>query len=516
MSIISPRQLRFYPAWVEGLENLWGIGRCRWVPYEWIKKRLKEVHGVTMRADPKEDLLAADSPWGTSPPGSSSFEGISGQHSSGTQGKTLSTQERGSQKSPGGRIKDGQLYVPLEEIYTYDETGYFVDRFIIKIGKKIFLDRAFGGKKIVCPLQVCRHTDTGRAFSRGFVSPLIPFNDQSEKMLASFFRNITELDLFGTLFVPGSSGINLENWRTGPRPRAVKYESDLMFPRERPFVLQPANTGKMPAQFFEITAGIADELSGQGPMFRGQAAGRVDSAAGEGFLFNIANIGLGLPSHGLADGIAGIYARMLQAAQERLDTKSFLEIAVVDDAIAGVVLDPKTGTMQLDNNAIPDPWKVRIDIIDRTLRDKDVRKQELFSLYQAQLVDWTRYWLTVYQENLDVPGGPKDIWETWRKAVWQIIILFGDGQTFGKISLKPDTQNPDVQLMAVQQFMNKIEFSLASEPVQLEFEKWKEQLEILAGQAFPVGLGAPEDLAAQQRALQGQQPQGGSGGVPQV
>jgi hypothetical protein len=55
--------------------------------------------------------------------------------------------------------------------------------------------------------------------------------------------------------------------------------------------------------------------------------------------------------------------------------------------------------------------------------------------------------------------------------------------------------------MAVQQFMNKIEFSLAAEPVRKRFEEWKIMLEVLSGKNFPVGLGPPEDIAlgAQQR-----------------
>ena len=62
--------------------------------------------------------------------------------------------------------------------------------------------------------------------------------------------------------------------------------------------------------------------------------------------------------------------------------------------------------------------------------------------------------------------------------------------------------------MAVQQFLNKIEFALASPEVRKAFEDWKVQLEVLCGRNFPVGLGAPEDLAAQ--AMQGPP----SGGMP--
>jgi hypothetical protein len=152
---------------------------------------------------------------------------------------------------------------------------------------------------------------------------------------------------------------------------------------------------------------------------------------------------------------------------------------------------------------------------DRTPSDPDIRKQELANSFAAGLLGSTpeeaflQYWITVYEENLDVIGGPKDIFETWRKVIWQIILLFNDGETPGPVEFGEHTQNPRVQLLALSRFMNKIEFSLASEEVQREFELWKEALERMTG-TYPVGLPPPEDAAQmampmiEQRAVQEQ------------
>ena len=514
--VIPPRQLRGLPAWVDGLENLYGEARKRWVALDWIADRVKTVFKKSLKAyDPVKDLRAVEVPWGSSPPGVSNHD--MSEVKSGDS-YTLDLEEVVGMNLKKGRKADmtkmGRYFVPLEEIYIYDDTQEFVARYIIKIGEVIVHDEDLEAKGIhqVCPLRVARHTDTGRYFARGFVGPLIPFNDQIEKMLASLFKNIQEMDMFGTLMVTGSMGIDLKKWRTGPRPKVEKYEPDPLNPTAAPFTLQPSNSGTFPQRVAEFILGLTPRLTRQGPYYQGETSGRVDSAAGLGFLFNTGNISMGLPSHGLADAFAGCYSRLLQAAKERMGPGDTIAIALVDDAIAGVVLDPKTGTLQLAQNPLPDPWEISIDVKDRTPRDPDVRKRELLELYGQQLVDYERFWITAYEENLEFPAPPKEIWETWRKAMWQIIILFNDGQTPGTLMFGEHTQEPLIQLRAVQRFMNRIEFALAERPVREAFEKWKEALESMSGQAYPVGLPPPEVAAQLQQQMEAQQPEMAMGG----
>ena len=99
-----------------------------------------------------------------------------------------------------------------------------------------------------------------------------------------------------------------------------------------------------------------------------------------------------------------------------------------------------------------------------------------------------------------MPGAPREIWETWRKATWQIITLFRDGQVPGNLDIGEHTQNPDIQLIKLAEFMSKIEFSLASEAVRKAFETWKVDLERLAGKWFPSELPPPEDIAMMEQA----------------
>lgn len=511
IEVVTSRQLRGIPAFTEGYESLQGIARARWVPYDWIRTKVKDLYSVDLDDfEIETDLRGRRVAWGHSPPGNSvGYEGI---------GPSL-----GFLQDPANKIeplettigkvtrtefdkdinREGRYFVKMEEVYPYADDSMYAARFILKIGRKVIFQEDYEkiNQRVICPLQVARYTDTGSFFSRGFVAPLIPANDQFEKVIASVARNLREMDMFGTLFVSGGMGVDLKSWnKPGPRPKVDKYNVDPLAPNAQPITLTPSNMGLMPVKFAEFMKSVTEGIAGQGPFYDGQAAGRMDSAAGHGFLFNAGNVGLGLPSHNLADCLSAIYSRVLQVSRSSLRAGETIKLATIDENLAGVVFDPETGRASLAQNPVPNPWEVRVDVKDRTPSDPDLRKRELLELFQGGLLGstpeeaFTQYWITVFEENLDVIGGPKDIFETWRKVIWQIILLFNDGETPGPVEFGEHTQNPRVQLLALQRFMNKIEFSLASDEVQREFELWKETLERMTG-VFPLGMPPPEDAA---------------------
>lgn len=536
IEVVPSSQLRGLPAFVEGTSNLHGIARKRFVPYDWLKKRVKGLYGVNLdKYHIEGDLRGRRIMWGASPPGSSVMSDGHGSLVGYGQGKiaqvgdplevNIGKKERAEQGKDMNR--DGRYYVPMEEVYPYLDDQLYTARYILKVGRIIVFQEDFekSNQRVVCPLQVARYTDTGAMFSRGFVAPLIPVNDQFEKMISSVSRNIRDMDSFGTLFVSGGMQIDLKSWnKMGPRPRVTKYNVDPLAPDKQPVNLTPVNTGLMPIKFAEFLTGVSESIAGQGPFYDGQAAGRMDSAAGHGFLFNAGNVGLGLPSHNLADAMSAIYARTLQVARSGLQSGDTIKLAVIDENLAGVVFDPETGSASLTDNPVPHPWEVKVDVKDRTPSDPDLRKRELGEHAAAGLLGstpeetFTQYWITVYEENLDIIGGPKALFETWRKVIWQIILLFNDGKTAGPVEFGSLTQDPKIQLLALRRFMNKVEFALASDEVQREFELWYEAIERLTG-VLPEGAPLPEDAATAalpqlEEQLAGGQGAPGGPGVP--
>lgn len=524
IEVVPARQLRFLPAFAEGTESVQGIARKRWMPYEWVRQHVQAMYDINLDTlyDVESDLYGIRVGWGSQPPGHSLISEMTGTG----HGRLLQDASVLTPADPrigGGRTyvgvpldsksaelhedvdEAGRYYVPMEEIYPYMDDSTYCARYILKIGRKIIFqdDYESVGRRIVCPLQAARYADTGSSFSRGFVAPLIPANDQFEKVIASVARNLREMDIFGTTYV--SSGMNIDVKRhnkPGPRPKMDKYTIDPLAPNAQPFNLAPKNPGLLPVNFGVFLKNVTDSLAGQGPFYEGQAAGRDIGAAGHGFLFNTGNIGLGLPSANLADSMAAIYSRVLQSARENLQAGETVKLATIDENLAGVVFNPETGSLELAQNPIPQPWEVKVDVKDRVPADPDTRKRELAEHHAAGLLGATpeeanlRYWIAVFEENLDVPGGPKDLYETWRKAIWQIILLFNDGKNPGPVEFDEHVQDPAVHLLALKRFMSKIEFSLASDEVQQEFVLWKEALERMTG-TYPMGLPPPEDVAAE-------------------
>lgn len=511
LNIVHPMELRGFPARCDGTQNVQAVARYQIVPVEWIAPLVKTRYKKDIKRTDK--IMARSVGWGT-PSSSSGNEAVDNAGIGALPERPTISHDKGApRREDGAHVRE---VVPLTEIFVLSDCGTMVARTIVLIGEYVVYDEDFeaGGREVVCPLRIARHTDIGRFFARGFVSPLVTLNDQVEKMLASAFQNMAELDTFGTLFVPGSSGIDLKRWRKGKRPRAEYYEPDPLNAALQPMNLAPANPGDAPVKMASLGVDLLNKQANQGPAFSGNTSGRVDSAAGLGVLFNTNNMGLFAPVSSLADAYSGVYARMLQAGKDRMEPGDAVWISTTDDSVAGIMVSAD-GRMSLAANPVPEPWKVTIDIKDRTPRDPEIRKQELMALYQQGLVDYLRFWVTAFEENLDFPGAPKDLWETWRKAVWQIIQLFQDGENPGEMFAGKHTQDPEVQLVAVQTFMNKIEFSLASEAVQNRFIEWKELLEAAAGRNFPVGLGEPQ-MAAQMAAQAGPGGQGGGmpGGMP--
>lgn len=530
IAIVPPYQLRGFPAYCEGLESLQGVGRKRWVPLRWLRDKVLTAYNVDLdKYNPESDLEAQRVAWGTTPPGYSVVhDAAHGPHGV-TSPRDLNPRGRVKMPPLGVSIgskdneewdedlkEDGRWYVPMDEIHVYADDQTYSAAYVLKVGRTIVYQEDYeeSGRRIICPLQVARFTDTGTMFSRGFVAPLIPGNDQFEKVVSSVCRNIRDSNMFGTLMVSGGMNVDLKTWnKPGPYPRADKYNIDPLSQNAQPFTLQPSNPGLLPVRLGAFLQEISDDIAGQGPFFSGQAAGRTDSAAGHGALFNMGNIGLGLPAHNLSDALANIYGRELQAARDSMGSGETIRLTVIDENLAGVVFDPASGEASLSENPIPEVQDVSIDVKDRTPRDPDVRKKELAEHHAAGLLgrspteSFYQYWITAFEENLDIIGAPKDVIETHRKAVWQIILLFNDGKTPGPVQFTEYTQNPEVQKMVLRRFMNKIEFSLASDEVQQEFELWDEALDRLMGREYPTGLPPPEDVAATEQARQQQMQQ---------
>lgn len=474
-----------------------GVCRDRWVSYDWVQslglklptKDVEETLEVRL-IGPGQRLPGDADPTVTV--------------SSGTAGGFVYSPPAQTAQQPAEKIY--QKFVYLREYWIEGEHDR-VARYIVKIGKWIAKDEEFGKDGEECPvmpIRVIRYYDTG-FYGRSFVSPLIAINRQQEKMVANLFQNIIDLDLYGLKLIPTTAGIKRDALKAWGRLRYMFVEPDWNAPgKVEVKSLLPQNLGDMPAKIIEITHAMIDRLSRESDLWSGNAPGRIDNARSLGILYETSSIPMVPVTASIANAFAGCYKAMLQEAAKLLGDSKQLKLLTLDDAIAGVVLDPATGAMTLDeNNTIPSPSDVIIDIRERSPRFPEKTKMELEDQFTTGKLDKVDYLVEIMRRNLDVPIGNRGIMENIRTAWLENILLFGDGKTPGNIIQNPDYDNHQVHLRILEDFMARPEWRLASNAVRTKFLIHKAFHRFSLG-TWPDQLPNPEMLAAMSPELGGQ------------
>jgi len=402
----------------------------------------------------------------------------------------------------------------MDEVYIYGPKGEVL-RYIVKVGNVIAKDDLFEGKeRIACPLSLMRYINTGRFYGRSYVGTMIGLNFENEKMLSNSFQNVTDMDNYPMVVIPTTSGISKRQLQKRERRKFLFAEPDPVTPNSKVYNVAPATNGDFPAKIASMGIELQDKLGGQGEILSGGAPGRVDSAAGLGFLYETGNINLVATVNDLADGYVQVYESMLQAAKKEWDeegNQSF-SLPVVDDRMIGVVIDAQSGKVALDKNPVPNPWEVQIDVAERALKSPEQAKQEAMGMLQQGMLSPSEFRILNEKEGWGFPLLDRTDWEAYRKAVVMKILLFNDGETPGEVVGGESSDRPEIMLQVLQELMGSVEFMAASVPVREAFIELKQVYEGLLGQ-FPdqlpqppgAGLGGPveEQQAKMQAKMQG-------------
>ena len=489
--VIPPWQLLSIPDSPPTLEDLRAIVRTRDVPLWWARERFKLPAGE----DPT--LKIRKVPVGQ-------VKGSRGPRSDVVDPSILRAADP-MMPGPGGSLgqektdaqRGYEAIVTLHEVFQLGAEGTCAAYHAV-IGNHLGADHDYRaqGEKRVCPLAIGRYTPTDSFYGRGLMSRLIGINHEVEKMLRNLFENVQDMDEFGFLMIPNNLGINKRALKKTSKPRIVFYSPDYTQPENRPYMLEPATTGDFPGRVANMGTQLQQRLSGQSELLSGEAPGRADSAAAMGFLFETSNIPLSVPADEIRRVWANAHRVILQLGREDSKAGDEIRLRSVDDSIAGVVLDPKTGVMKLEegSNILPDVWDIKVGIQESMPLPKAQRKAELVQMLQLGLITPMEFRIINYREELGFPVGNRAEWNSYQKAMYQNIILFGDGRVPGTIISDNKFDNPEIQLDALRAFVAKVQFSLSSIEVQLAFEQRIEYYESLMG-TFPEQLPRPEEAA---------------------
>jgi len=208
---------------------------------------------------------------------------------------------------------------------------------------------------------------------------------------------------------------------------------------------------------------------------------------------------------GLAYGLIQCYKATLgMVAGGAWPKEKLVQVTMLDDNLAGVVLDKGAGTISLDQNATPRPEEVGLLVKSLAPESLEQKKMELMKALEIGAIDMFEYRIAIRKEGIDLPVGNEAEWQNYRQAMLENIILFGDGQKTEKIVFDIDNIH-EVHMRVHQAFMSRPEFFQSNPDVQDAFKEHYAAHEMSQGQMMPEQMANPEDAAMEAAMMQQQQ-----------
>lgn len=499
IDVVPPWEILPIPADPMSRIDVQGITRRRKVPLDWLRAYLPAL------PRDESDLRVEERGYGESPSHTNEYGSapIGGEGQRRRRQRELETVSRSRKSKSVRRTSRGmQPWVIFEETWLHASKG-LVGRYIMKVGDWCVSEEY--EDPIVSPISLARYIPIG-FYGRSYVGYLMSQNIENERMAANQFQNVADLDIFGTTFYPMNMGINKRAMESPGRRKQVPYAPNPTLRGDPIINIAPPNVGDFPGKILGMGIELQKLLSGQGEMYSGDAPGRADSLPGLSMINEVGNTGLVATTAELGNCFAQIYRSLLQAASAEKGEGASIRMTILDDRVLGVKVDTSTGAISLDDNPIPEPHEVEVDIAARALPSQAQTKQEMLTLVAQGGMSWTEFRIANERKGLGFPFADRGDYEAWRKAVIQKIILFNDGQTPGPILGGREYDRPHISLPVIMELMCSIEFSLATPEVREAFIQWKTELEAMIGQ-FPDPLPGPGQWSPQSLSQQQGQPQ---------
>jgi len=519
IEVIPPWQLFPIPVNIAGPNEVRGLIRYRPVPVDWLKE-LKITPGA--RSKDWKEVDSASVPRGHLPLDMDTLgEGLVSM-TAGGGGFSVHTQSlKDNGMAQGKTKKDDQTNVPitgLTEVWTETSDGYLatysIYAGITKLKELYFQDHT--AERYPMPVRVIRDVTIGSFWGRSYVDMMIPLNHEIEVAMSSLFEAVSDFDLYGLQLWPTTLGNPTLAERGQDGIKRIRYEPDYTCPEIKIENVMPAKMTNPQLMAVNLASSMLDKIANQpSQMMSGQAPGRMDSAAGINLLYETSGIPLSPTAKNIAEGVEGCYRSLLRILKDMWDDQKVVNVSSLDDSLAGIVLDADAGTLSLSKNAIPMPEEVTIKIASEIPVSRTKDEAELKEALKAGRITIDEFNWTVRKKGLNIPVGDEIGWQNYRRAMLNNILLFGDGETPGKIVISPhDLHRIHIQVM--QSFMARPEFFSADGRVRQAFDDAMMERKGQMGM-FPDALPYPEDTAA---AMMGQPPQGDismmQGGSPQM
>lgn len=507
LEAIPPWELNPIPHAPFSRSQIRGISRDRYIPLSegvarWGKPKLSanfsELETIRLPYGEFEDRAMADSPIGPT-----------GIHDmTVTPGPTNAT---GDKSTLRGELQDegSMVYMHLHEMWLEGRSGE-LRRYVARSGRVILEDIDFPeGGGLVTPVRVSRYGDTGGFYGASYADLTIGLNREAEKNIQSLLQNARNLDRYGFLVIPSDMGqaVKTHMQDQGNGLRLIFYQQGQFQDRaQRPQVINPATTGNFPGDVAAFVVGQLNQMTRDSNL---TLPARTDSPNAIQMIDEAARRPITQAVESIARQFGGAYKYIVMNATEFYAQKTPVYLTEIDDHLAGVVLNPSTGAVELSLASQPSVAGLNFTIRAANPRQKEVIKQEIASLIQMGAITPDRFQFLNIRHKLDMPFPETPETNTYRTAMLNNLLLFNDGQTPGQVLVSSIADNPRVALEVTTTFMSRPFFRFASVPVRQAFEKLVESYRAILTipQMQAMGQPFPEDIMERGEMSQEPQPQ---------
>lgn len=377
-----------------------------------------------------------------------------------------------------------------------------VARYIVSSGEHVILDEDYeaDGREVYCPMAHARFMDNGTFHGAGVFTTFFSLVRHDERLMASLFANVANTDQYGVVVMPsGSWNQNMALRDIGSGLRVLPYEPDVAAENFRPFVVTPFTTGDVPGKTAAFARQVLRELSPVRDL--ADEKGRVDSAAGLQFLDEQMHRAMTNPSAGVQQCFGDAYRAGVAAAATLLTTSPrSLPVSRLDLSLVGAVLDDDGDRVSFPKNPVPRVGQLHFTVREVAPRSPAVRKAEAVQMLQLQSAttgrgDWDSFLLFSVREGIDMAVDTGLIRAAYTTIVSQILRLFNDGETPGRIIETPHLARPDIQLRILDEFMAGPEIRQADVAIQNAFIEYRQFLLEHLTVVLPEGVPTLDDAA---------------------
>lgn len=492
LEVVHPREIFPFPSLGQDYSKICGKIRQHVVSLKWLEERYGK--SVTTAENQKKMVILKRRP-----------------------GEPL--QDDGSQTASGDDLKffstpyvpktnEEELVARINETWVEGPRGTCV-RYCITSGGYTIDDQDLEGQEVYPEMQVARFMENGTFHGVGLFELMFPATREHERLLKSLYNNIRDIDKYGVVVLPQGQmhqGAFLKD--TGKGLKIAYWAPDQMEAPFNPFVIQPFNAGDAPGKVSMVAANEIEQVNPLRDLI--EEKGRVDSALGLQILDEKINQAMNNSTTAIQACFGDVYRELVRkAAKEMVDSSRAIPVTRLTLDLVGVNVDFQQGTVSFADNPMPNVSRLQFGVREANPRSKVARKQEAISLLQLQATDPLRLTLLGLNEALDFALYAEPEKAAFESIVMDILVLYGDGVTPGRVRIGDFSSKPDIQLVVLESFMSGPYLKMASFEVRNAFKQYRDALIQFSGMMLPSAVPTPEDMA-----IFGQMP--GQQGQPQL